>query len=232
MHRVAGAAPRAHRGAGGIGILTGNVGVGLRAGGYRIASARARDANGACPMTERSLTLRRERPLMIRRADLPDAEQLAVLGLQVWLDNYATQGIHPAIARYVLETFTPNSFRALLANPDRLVFIAERGRNAIGMSIVALDRRTRLSDASRQAEIDRLYIQEPFCNAGIGARMIAAIEEELSDRNFDAMWLEVWVENERALKFYDRVGFGDVGTGWFELNGRKHENRVLVKRLG
>ena len=172
-----------------------------------------------------------ERPLLIRRADLPDAEQLAVLGMQVWLDNYATHGIHPAIARYVLETFTPAAYRALLAHPERLVYVAERGRHAIGMSIVALDRRTAQCDAAEQAEIDRLYVQEPFCNAGIGARMIAAIEDELKERRFDAMWLEVWIENERALHFYDRVGFGDVGTGWFELNGRKHENRVLVKRL-
>jgi hypothetical protein len=39
------------------------------------------------------------------------------------------------------------------------------------------------------------------------------------------------VENERALHFYSRIGFDDVGTAYFELNGKEHENRVLVKRF-
>jgi ribosomal protein S18 acetylase RimI-like enzyme len=172
-----------------------------------------------------------ERPIGIRRALASDAEQLAVLGMQVWLDNYATGGIHPAIARYVLETFTAHKFRTMLDSPAWLILVAERGHNLIAMSIVALDRSTPHSDAPLQAEVDRLYVQEPFCNAGIGARLVEAIEAELAARAVALMWLEVWAENERALRFYSRIGFDDVGTAFFELNGRQHENRVLVKRL-
>ena len=172
-----------------------------------------------------------DRPIAIRQAEPGDAEQLAVLGMQVWLDNYATDGIHPSIAHYVLDTFTPEKFRTLLADPATLVLLAERGRHIIGLAIVALGRKTPYSDASSQAEVDRLYVQEPFCNAGIGARLVAAIELELRSRRIVTMWLEVWIRNERALHFYASNAFYDVGIAYFELDGRQHENRVLVKRL-
>jgi GNAT superfamily N-acetyltransferase len=172
-----------------------------------------------------------DRPVVVRSATVSDAEQLAVLGTQVWLDNYATSGIHPSIARYVLDTFTPDKFRAMAADPAQLILIAERGRHLIALAIVALDCPTAHCDSPVQAEIDRLYVQEPFCNAGIGAQLIAAIEAELRSRGVSAMWLEAWAGNERALHFYGRNGFDDAGTAFFELNGKQHENRVLVKRL-
>jgi len=172
-----------------------------------------------------------DRPVAVRCAAKADAEQLAVLGMQVWLDNYAKSGIHPAIARYVLETFTPEKFGAMLDDPATLILVAERGRHLIALAIVALDRLTDLCDSLSQAEVDRLYVQEPFCNAGIGARLVEAIEAELRSRKIAAVWLEVWAKNERALHFYSRNGFDDIGTAFFELNGSQHENRVLVKRL-
>ena len=172
-----------------------------------------------------------DRPITIRRAEPRDADQLAVLGMQVWVDNYAKSGIHPAIARYVLDTFTPAKFATMLLERDTLILLAERGRHVIGMTVVALGNRTEHCDADSQAEIDRLYVQEPFCNAGIGAQMIAAVQGELEARNYAAVWLEVWIENERALHFYARHAFDDIGTAYFELEGKQHENRVLLKRL-
>ena len=172
-----------------------------------------------------------DRPIAIRRAEPRDADQLAVLGMQVWVDNYAKSGIHPAIARYVLDTFTPAKFATMLLDPDTLILLAERGRHVIGMTVVALGNRTEHCDEEAQAEIDRLYVQEPFCNAGIGAQLIAAVQGELESRRYRAVWLEVWIENERALNFYARHAFDDIGTAYFELEGKEHENRVLLKRL-
>jgi len=171
-------------------------------------------------------------PILIRRAEPRDADQLAVLGMQVWVHNYAKSGIHPAVARYVLDTFTPARFATMLLDRDTLILLAERGLHVIGMTVVALGRRTEHCDAATQAEIDRLYVQEPFCNAGIGAQLIAAIQGELEARRIDAVWLEVWIENERALHFYERHAYDDVGSAYFELDGRRHESRVLVKRIG
>lgn len=47
----------------------------------------------------------------------------------------------------------------------------------------------------------------------------------------DVMWLTPWVHNARALQFYARLGYVDVGSTSFLMEGEAHENRVLCKRL-
>ncbi len=119
----------------------------------------------------------------------------------------------------------------MLADPLRLVLVAARGKSLVGLALVALQRRHHTLDAARQAELDRLYVQEPFCRTGIGSRLLAATESALVERGIDAYWLQAWIGNQRALSFYLRNGLADIGESWFELGSRKHENRVLTKRL-
>ena len=41
-------------------------------------------------------------------------------------------------------------------------------------------------------------------------------------------WLTTWVNNEKAIGFYKYIGFSDIGIIFFDLDGEKHENRVLA----
>ena len=43
---------------------------------------------------------------VIRSAVAQDAEQIAALGMQVWLHTYATAGVSREMAQYVLKEFT------------------------------------------------------------------------------------------------------------------------------
>ena len=65
-------------------------------------------------------------PYVIRQAQPDDAPRLAVLATQVWMHTYATQGVSPVIADYVLAELAPQSFVAKLGNPAITILVAER----------------------------------------------------------------------------------------------------------
>ena len=53
-------------------------------------------------------------------------------------------------------------------------------------------------------------------------------------RGFGAqhLWLAVWERNPRAIAFYGKCGFADVGDTEFYVGPDRQIDRVLVARVG
>ncbi|KNX78269.1 hypothetical protein DA83_24315 [Pseudomonas sp. 250J] len=64
-------------------------------------------------------------PITLRKALPQDALCLAALGIQVFLDTYATEGIRDAIAQEALDAFSPDNLSKVIARPDTFITLAE-----------------------------------------------------------------------------------------------------------
>ena len=126
--------------------------------------------------------------------------------MQVFLDTYATEGIRPAIAREVLSSYSEASFTNALMDDGSHIEVAEVKGHLVGFAQVTFDATHELSPAGTQAELLRLYVQEPFTKAKIGTRLLAAAERAASEAGATVLWLTPWVHNHRALAFYARRG--------------------------
>ena len=166
------------------------------------------------------------------RAGTPDdALCLGVLGLQVFLDTYATEGIRPTVAREVLAAFSTVKMLDRLRDPAAAFVIAERHGHLVGFAQLTLGQPQERVAAESPCELFRLYVQEPFTGRGLGTRLLHAAESLATAQGADTIWLSPWVHNRRALAFYAARGFSDVGATWYRFEGEAHENRVLVKLL-
>jgi len=170
--------------------------------------------------------------VQLRPATKEDALCLSVLATQVFLDTYATTGIRPAIAREVLHSFSVSAIACLLNQKGTFFHVAERDGHLLGFSQITLGTRQESVIATRPVELDRLYVQEPFTRMGLGSQLLHASETSVIQRGADVMWLTPWVHNARALQFYARQGYADIGSTSFLMDGEAHENRVLCKQLG
>jgi diamine N-acetyltransferase len=169
--------------------------------------------------------------ITLRPARAADALCLGVLATQVFLDTYATDGIRPAIAAEVRQTFSTESIAALLARNDTRLLVAEDDGHLIGFAQVTPGAAHDCVTSAAPAELDRLYVQEPYTGHGVGRALLQAAEACASDAGAADLWLTPWVHNHRALRFYARCGYADCGTEWFHMHGEQHENRVLSRRL-
>lgn len=172
-----------------------------------------------------------ETRVLIRGATSADALCLGVLATQVFLDTYATGGIRPAIAREVLSTFSTAAFDAVLARPGTQVVVAELDAHLIGFAQLTLGAVHEQFITAAPAELDRLYVQEPFTGAGIGSRLLQRAEDLAASAGVSDLWLTPWVHNRRALGFYASRGYADFGATLFCFEGEQHENRLLAKHL-
>lgn len=175
------------------------------------------------PRDINAITLRPARP--------DDALCLGVLATQVFLDTYATDGIRPAIAAQVRQSFSTEAFSTLLARENTRILVAEDAGHLVGFAQVTLGTAQACVPSAAPAELDRLYVQEPYTGRGLGRALLHAAEACVSDAGATDLWLTPWVHNLRALHFYAKCGYADCGAEWFHMQGEQHENRVLSRRL-
>ena len=170
--------------------------------------------------------------LTLRRAASGDALCLSVLAMQVFLDTYATRGIRPQLAREVLGSYSESLFTKAIADGGARLLVAEHEKHMIGFAQLTLQAIHELAPPGKQAELLRLYVQEPFTGVKVGTALLRGAEALGASAGASVLWLTPWVHNHRARAFYASQGYADHGLTYFEFESESHENRVLAKRIG
>lgn len=166
-----------------------------------------------------------------RPATPHDALSIGVLGMQVFLDTYATEGIRDAIAQEALDAFLPDTISKIISQPDTLIVVAEVDRHLVGFAQVALRTDHELIGDSSAAELKRLYVQERFTGRGVGYTLLQSAEEYARLGGASLLWATVWIGNERALGFYPRQDYECLGSTFFTFQNETHENRLFAKNI-
>lgn len=169
--------------------------------------------------------------LTIRRANINDLSNLAVLKQQVWISTYATQGITNEFSNYVLSEYSLNNVRETIADKNRIILIASINDCVIGCAEILLSSECPVSLGAASAEILTLYVLERFHGLGIGKKLLDECIEEFKRHNLAIVWLTVYYKNQNAFRFYIKHKFKKVGHTYFSLGNNKHKNYVMVKEI-
>ncbi len=166
-----------------------------------------------------------------RPAAAADAPVLCALATQVYLDTYATGGIRPAMAREVQQHFSTSAWLAQLARPEVRIEVVERAGHLVAFSQLLLGERHALVGDAAAAELSRLYVQAPFQRRGVGRMLLDRAEALARAEGCATLWLTAWVGNARALAFYRRQRYRELGSTDHEFENERVENRLFARSL-
>ena len=170
-------------------------------------------------------------PTTIRRATPVDAALLASLGAQAFRDTFAADNTPEDMAAYLADAFGEDIQRAELMDARNSVYFAERGDDVVGYAMLR-DGEAPSEIASEKAiEIARLYAFAPWIGGGVGAALMRHCLDEATARGRRTVWLGVWERNARAIGFYRRWGFTDVGSHDFQLGSDRQRDRLMARPM-
>ena len=175
-------------------------------------------------------------PLRIRVATEEDAARIAAFGAQGFHDTFAADNRPEDMAAYLAQTFGERQQRAELRDPRSAYLVAERGADDASAEMVGycrvMESEPPASVTARPAvEIARLYARSDVIGQGVGASLMRAALARAGSLGARAVWLGVWEHNTRAIAFYERWGFTDVGALEFVLGADVQTDRVMVKAI-
>jgi ribosomal protein S18 acetylase RimI-like enzyme len=76
-------------------------------------------------------------------------------------------------------------------------------------------------------EIRRIYASQEYLGKGVGKELMQATISEARQRGCDCVWLGVWEKNQRAIDFYKKWGFREVGTQLFSVGDDPQNDFVM-----
>ena len=177
------------------------------------------------------MTISHPDAVTFRAARPDDALCLGVLSTQVFLDTYATRGIRPAVAREALALHSVAVYEALLADAGVTILVAECVGHLVGFSQVGNGVGSQQLPSAAPSELKRLYVQERFAGRGVGRDLLRQAEKSAAALGADLLWLQAWEGNTRALQFYPRCGYEDLGSTVYTIEGEDFPNRLFGKRV-
>jgi ribosomal protein S18 acetylase RimI-like enzyme len=79
--------------------------------------------------------------------------------------------------------------------------------------------------------LQRIYLLRAAQGSGGGAALMAEAVDLAVAWGADILWLGVWENNHRALAFYARSGFREVGEHIFKIGEQVDRDLILARDL-
>jgi len=172
-------------------------------------------------------------PLIIRQATPSDARALATFAAGAFADTFAAGNTPEDMTAYLAESFGEAQQRTELADPSCTVLLAERDGELAGYAMLrdgATPRDATSVTLGDAMEIARLYAGRRWIGTGVGAALMQSCLDFAAARGREWTWLAVWEHNARAMTFYARWGFTDVGSQHFQLGADRQTDRIMARR--
>lgn len=172
--------------------------------------------------------------ITVAKRTAPVADQLAELGRQTFQDTFAADNRPEDMAAYLAENFSPEKQLVELQDTKNTFLLAHMQQELVGYAKLSFDSTLGLEEgkpATGRLEIERLYVLEDWLGTGLGAALMRRAIEEARKNSCRTIVLGVWEHNRRAVEFYKRFGFKEIGRHKFQLGEDIQNDLVLRKGL-
>lgn len=175
-----------------------------RAGKYETAAEHQPDYLRVSQAERERAEREKNQPVIVRAMKAEDAAAVAEMEHQIFADAWSERGV-----------------LASAANPQTICLAAEKGGKQIGYLIAYI--------AADDAEIARIAVVKEQRRSGVGAALLARLEDSCQEHAVNRILLDVRKSNASARSFYAKQGFQEDGTRlqFYENPG---EDAVLMSK--
>ena len=164
----------------------------------------------------------------IRKCTFSDLDDLLEIAAQTFDDTFRAMNTPANFEAYMRQAFTREKFSAELAHPhSAFYFIFAGGLLAGYIKLNVLDAQNELQGPD-SLEIERIYVKKEFQGRGLGKDLLEFALDIARQSGKQFAWLGVWEKNEKAIGFYQSLGFQQAGTHGFIL-GDDHQTDKIMK---
>ena len=145
--------------------------------------------------------------MSIRTIGIDDVVALQKIARETFSEMFADYNSAENLKKYLDEKFTVTKLSEELNHPHSTFYFAQIGEDVVGyLKTNTREAQTELKDLNA-FEIQRIYVLQAYHGKKVGQLLIEKALEEARRTTCNYVWLGVWEENHRAIRFYSKNGF-------------------------
>ena len=168
--------------------------------------------------------------LDIRKAELSDLVAVQEIARATFFETFAATNTEADMQHYLTEKFSDAAVSAELSHPDSLFFIAWADETPIGYLKVNAGQAQTEPQGETALEIERIYVRNAYHGKKIGQLLYEQALASAHQQNKTQIWLGVWEENPKAIRFYEKNGFVVFDKHIFQL-GTDQQTDILMRKV-
>ena len=180
-----------------------------------------------------------EQEIQYRQCVATDAATLALVGAATFLEAYAGWIPGDAILGHCRKNHTEAAYAAYLSLPSSRAWLAEvaPGAAPVGYALLTEPDFSPELVQPGDTELKRIYTFSRFqrgrngAGPAVGQRLMDLAVAHAESRASSRLLLGLHRENERALRFYGKNGFKEIGTRRFQVGPQVFDDLVMAKAL-
>jgi ribosomal protein S18 acetylase RimI-like enzyme len=168
--------------------------------------------------------------LHITVADIADARLLTELSITTFTETFAVDNAKENMDKYIAEELNEAKIQEEINDKNNLFFLAWYNGRLSGFAKLRSGKVPVGLEQNKPLEIERIYVLKEYHSKKIGAALMNMCLTYATTHGHDVIWLGVWGENHKAIRFYENYGFELFGSHTFTL-GYDVQTDVLMKKM-
>ncbi|WP_196137821.1 GNAT family N-acetyltransferase [Aliikangiella sp. G2MR2-5] len=174
--------------------------------------------------------------IKIRPAISSDSATLSKLAEKTFRETFSHENTIDDMDDYCANNYSEAIQSSELANSGYYTFVAENeqieeNKKLVAYTQIKWDSIPSNMELEHPAEIKRIYIEKHYHGKGLAQKLMFQCLSKMKENNVQTAWLGVWENNFRAITFYKKTGFTEIGEHIFTLGKDKQRDIILALNL-
>lgn len=165
--------------------------------------------------------------LEFKKAGLPDLLKIQKIAYETWPSTFR-QVLTTEQINYMLELiYNEKSLKKQVNEKGHNFILAEKDNQSLGFTSYEID-----YNSEPLLMIHKLYLLPASQGLGIGTKFLDLLSDLAQHNNNKRLRLKVYFENSKAIGFYEKYGFKNIGTETTDVgNNYSILDNIMVKEL-
>ncbi|NLL33691.1 MAG: GNAT family N-acetyltransferase [Clostridiales bacterium] len=169
--------------------------------------------------------------LVFRECEMGDLVTLRELSCKTFSDTFGHMNTPSNMKVYLEHAFDVDKLRDEISNMhSNFYFLYADGELSGYIKLNEHKAQTDIYDP-QSLEIERIYVQQESQGIGLGSALLRKAINIAETREKSYIWLGVWERNHKAIQFYKKNGFYEIGKHSFFMGEEEQTDYIMRKDL-
>jgi ribosomal protein S18 acetylase RimI-like enzyme len=170
--------------------------------------------------------------IQIIKCNAEHCDLLIELCKKTFLESHGESASKKDVESFISKTYNKDLIFKELECKNIQYHIIYYKNKVAGYSKIELDTSNPAIQQTNLTKLDRFYLLKEFYGQNLGSILFNFNVEIAKKYHQNGIWLVVWIENLRAVKFYTKIGFKKVGIYDFQISStHSNPNHIMFLQV-